>query len=373
MTHWIYIELTVLAFVIAITGIFIPQILRIAFRKNLFDKPSQRKIHTSKVPRLGGLAFLPAIILGLAALLVIGAASDDTTVLRRIYLDAWPLCFVGCAAIVLYATGILDDLIGVKYRAKFVMQTMAAVLVIAGGLRIDNLYGFCGLYELSDTASILLTVLFLVTMINAINLIDGVDGLASGLGIVACSFYSVIFYISGLYVFSVVAAVTLGTLLPFFFFNVFGTTAKHTKIFMGDTGALVIGLLLGVLSIGCFQINPTEIPANPAVIAISPLLIPGFDLVRVYIHRLKCGRNPFLPDKTHVHHKLLALGLSQRNVMLALVSLSIIFIVTNYFLSIIINISLLFFCDLAFWIFANALLTRAIRRRERRTGSKVYF
>ena len=363
----------VLLFVMAVTGIMIPQILRMAFRYHLFDTPNQRKIHKTDIPRLGGIAFVPSILLGMLLFFIIGIVSDDGITITKLADNAMPLCCIGCALLLLYATGIVDDLVEVRYGAKFVVQGISAALVILGGLRIENLFGFCGIHELPVVVSVLLTALFIVFVINAINLIDGVDGLASGLAGVASAFYALVFLSHGLYVTSTFAVATLGTLIPFFVFNVFGNSRRHTKIFMGDTGALVLGLILGVLSIVCFGIEPEPSGPNPGVIAITPLLIPGFDVVRVYMHRLRGGRNPFLPDKTHIHHKLLALGLSQRMVMLIIVASSIILILLNYFLSPAVNINILFIGDLVLWIVMNTWLTRAIRNRERRCGKRLYI
>lgn len=372
MTHWIYLDLMVLLFVMAVTGILIPQILRMAFRKSLFDKPDQRKIHKTDIPRLGGIAFVPSILLGMMLFFMTGIVSDDGRTMLMLRDNVVSLCCVGCAALLLYSTGIVDDLVGVRYSAKFLIQSIAAALVVLGGLRIDNLYGFCGVYELPFVVSVLLTGLFIVFVINAINLIDGVDGLASGLGCVACAFYALVFLTQGLYVYSAVAVAMLGTLIPFFGFNVFGNSRRHTKIFMGDTGALVVGLILSVLSVVCFGIEPDSSTPSPAVIAIAPLLIPGFDVVRVYMHRIRAGRNPFLPDKTHIHHKLLALGLGQKQVMLAIVASSIVLILINYLLLPTVGINILFIGDLVLWIVMNTWLTHAIRNRERRSGTRLY-
>lgn len=210
----------------------------------------------------------------------------------------------------------------------------------------------------------------MVFIINAINLIDGIDGLASGFSAIACGFY--VFLDSGLYLFSTLSVAMLGALLPFFCFNVFGNAQKHKKIFMGDTGALTIGLLLSVMSIEACSMQKFEGLANPAVIAFAPLLIPGLDVVRVYLHRIKAGRNPFLPDKTHIHHKLLALGMSPRRAMMIIIGCSALLITANYFLSAYINITILFLVDLAIWICFNMALTRNIIARERLVGIKIY-
>ena len=369
MIRWLLIDFSVFLCVAIVTGIIIPQILLIAFRKNLFDTPDPRKIHKTEVPRLGGIAFFPSILFAMLLLFGLGTLSKDVSIQLRIYNNIQPLCFTCCGAIILYLTGMADDLVGVKYRAKFVMQTFAAALVIICGIRIENLHGFLGIYELPTAASVLLTGLLIVFIINAINLIDG---LASGLSAIACTFYAYVFLHSNLYIFSALAVATLGALLPFFMFNVFGNANKHKKIFMGDTGALTIGLFLSVMSIETCSIEWVENAANTAVVAFAPLLIPCMDVVRVYLHRLKAGKSPFLPDKTHIHHKLLALGISQRKAMMAIISSSALLIALNYGLSAHVGITLLFLLDLAAWIAANMILSRSIAARERRLAIKLY-
>lgn len=372
MTEWIYIDFMVLVCVVALTGIIIPQILLIAFRRNLFDTPDPRKIHKAEVPRLGGIAFFPAILFAFLLLFGIGILNGNEPILQQMNQNLLPLCLVGCATIILYLTGMADDLVGVRYRAKFVMQSLSAALVILSDIRIENLHGFLGLTDLPMGVSLALTFLLIVFFINAINLIDGIDGLASGLSAIACGFYTFVFLDSGLYLFSTLSVAMLGALLPFFCFNVFGNAHKHKKIFMGDTGALTIGLLLSVMSIETCSMERFDGVANPAVIAFAPLLIPGFDVVRVYIHRIRAGRNPFLPDKTHIHHKLLALGMSPRQAMMTIVACSALLIIVNYFLSSYINITILFLADLAIWVCSNMALTRNIFARERRVGVKLY-
>lgn len=363
MMTWLLIELLSFLFVVLLTGVLIPQILLIAFRKNLFDNPDERKIHTTPIPRLGGIAFFPAIMFTM--MLIFG--------LFRQYFPAvfyWiddksvtVMCFLTCAVVTLYLVGIADDLIGLKYRAKFVAQIFAAILIIAGGLQLDDLHGFLGVSAMPLPAAILLTVLLTVFITNAINLIDGIDGLASGLSAIACAFYGVVFVSAGLHIYAMVAFCTLGALVPFFYYNVFGNAEKHGKIFMGDTGALTIGLLLSVMSIRVSDIPDAVLNINSAVVAFAPLLIPCCDVVRVYIHRIKAHHSPFLPDKTHIHHKLLALGIPARVAMPAIVLSSFALALANYLASEYIDITILFIIDLAIWILSNVALSRAIRRR----------
>lgn len=370
--QWLLLDLTVLVSVMVLTGIIIPQILLIAFRKNLFDSPDPRKIHKTEIPRLGGIAFFPSILLVFFLLYGFGIMSDDITLAPYLYRNLQPICFISSGAILLYLTGMADDLVGVKYRAKFIVQTLSAALVIVGGIELNDLHGFLGISYLPEFVATPLTILLIVFIINAINLIDGIDGLASGLSAIACAFYAFVFLKTGFYLFSALAVATLGTLVPFFLYNVFGNPQKHRKIFMGDTGALTIGLFLSVMSLRICQIEIMQGKYNSAVIAFAPLLIPCLDVVRVYLHRIKAHRNPFMPDKTHIHHKLLALGMRQRMAMLTIVGASALLTLINYFLSAHINVTILFVCDLILWIVVNTILTHAIHARERRLATSLY-
>lgn len=362
---WLIIDILSFLFVVLLTGVLIPQILLIAFRKNLFDNPDERKIHTTPIPRLGGLAFFPTILFTMS--IAFGLFRQYFPEIMTYISDrsVTGLCFLTCAVVTLYLVGIADDLIGLKYRAKFVAQIIAAALVIIGGLQLDDLHGFLFIHELPGIVAILMTILLTVFITNAINLIDGIDGLASGLSAIACGFYGFIFFNAGLHVYGMIAFCTLGALIPFFYYNVFGNAEKHGKIFMGDTGALTIGLLLSVMSIRICDLPDEVLKVNPAVIAFAPLLIPCCDVVRVYIHRLKAHRNPFLPDKTHIHHKLLALGMTPRVAMPTIVASSLVLTLANYLLSEYLDITILFCLDLTVWILANMALSSAIRRRSR--------
>lgn len=372
MTKWILFDIMVLLVAVVLTGIIIPQVLNIAFRKELFDTPDPRKIHRGAVPRLGGIAFFPTVMLAVFLLYGFGLLYGDTGVHHLLYANLPVFCFMTCGSILLYLTGIADDLVGVHYRAKLVMQILSAGLIAIGGLRIDNLSGLLGLYVLPVAVSVALTILLVVFITNSINLIDGIDGLASGLSAVACAFYAVMFFRSNLFVFSAFSIATLGVLGQFFYYNVFGDAAKRKKIFMGDTGALTIGLFLSVLSLRMCQLDTIGGGYNPAVVAFAPLLIPCFDVVRVYFHRLKARRNPFLPDKTHIHHKLLALGMEQRHVMVTIMCVSVLFTSFNFVLSKYMEITLLLTIDVLLWIFTNIALTRAIRGREKRLSKVLY-
>ncbi|MDE6422766.1 MAG: undecaprenyl/decaprenyl-phosphate alpha-N-acetylglucosaminyl 1-phosphate transferase, partial [Muribaculaceae bacterium] len=369
MVNWITHDILTFAVSLLLAGIIIPQILLIAFRKKLFDEVDERKVHKGVVPRLGGIAFLPSILFSLA--LVVGCN------LRLISPDMWdvfidssvPIYFMVCAVLLMFLVGMADDLIGVRYMAKFIVQILSALLICASGLYVNDLYGFLWLGELPGWFAFLVTAFAVVFIVNAINLIDGIDGLASGLSTVALVFYAIVFYQGEDYIYSMLASAAVGTLLPFFYYNVFGNVKRQKKIFMGDTGALTTGMILVFCAIAVIHIDESHFATddyNPLIVALSPLVIPCFDVVRVYLHRVARHRNPFLPDKCHIHHKLLALGLNQRLALIVILVCSMVFIFVNIILSPYFNPTAIIVADIIIWTVANMLLSKAIRNREKK-------
>jgi UDP-N-acetylmuramyl pentapeptide phosphotransferase/UDP-N-acetylglucosamine-1-phosphate transferase len=164
-----------------------------------------------------------------------------------------------------------------------------------------------------------------------------------------------------------IAFSALGVLMPFFYYNVFGDAAKHKKIFMGDTGTLTIGFVISFLGLKLLH-NEGEPPCafcgNPLVLVIAPMIIPCFDVVRVYLGRVRNHKNPFLPDKTHIHHKLLAIGMTQRKAMLTIVGSSLLLSFLSIGLSSLLNVNLLILLGAFIFTYANILLTKLIRRRR---------
>lgn len=368
MMFWILNSILVFATCVLFAGLLIPQILLIAFRRKLFDVPDERKIHHGTVPRLGGFAFVPVIFFSIVLLCGIYIASGNDNFVELFASNARSLCFGFCSILMLYLVGMADDLIGVRYSAKFVVQILCGVMLIAGGLQIDNLHGIMGIHQLPVWISWLLTILFVVFIINAINLIDGVDGLASGLSSIALLFYGYFFMIEERYIFAMLSFAGIGVLLPFFCYNVFGKAERQRKIFMGDTGSLTIGFMLCFLGIRLITCIPDDegLP-NSLLIMLSPLAIPSLDVVRVFIHRMRLHKNPFMPDKSHIHHKLLAAGMAQRWVMLVIVFGSVVLTSLNIFISRYVEVTSLALFDIVLWTAFNIWLTNRIKR----SGSEI--
>ncbi|MDE6717024.1 MAG: undecaprenyl/decaprenyl-phosphate alpha-N-acetylglucosaminyl 1-phosphate transferase [Muribaculaceae bacterium] len=374
MDYWIINYIITIGLAVLLGVWIIPSILVIAYRCKLYDVADERKVHTGVVPRLGGISFLPS--LGIAICLVVGfnLRFTDAAVGEVFSRAGVQLLFLTSSLLIIYLLGIADDLVGVRYRAKFLFQIIAGILLVVSGLVINDLFGFLWIGMVPEWAGGLLTIFLVIYVLNAINLIDGIDGLASGLSIVGFAWYSWLFYNSGQYVELMISGAALGTLIPFFFFNVFGKASKHTKIFMGDTGSLTIGLLLVYLTV-----SVADLPAyggehhrNVFVLAVAPLIIPCFDVVRVFLHRVRKGRNPFLPDKGHIHHKLLALGMRQSTALIVILLCDAVLIVSNLLLSSCMQPTWILLADIAIWTLINIGLTGGIRKRERRIGKKLY-
>lgn len=335
--------------------VMIPNILLVSYRKRLFDLPDPRKVHTCPVPRLGGISFLPAIVITFALIMgfriLHGIPVENLPLSRTLY----EFLFYIVGAMLLYLTGVQDDLIGVGYRRKFLIQILAALLLVACGDWIRSLGGLFGIYDLPAGLGIPLTVFLVVYITNAINLIDGIDGLASGLSSVALLVFTFLFISKGLWSYAMLSAGTFGVLVPFFYYNVFGSVERARKIFMGDTGSLTLGYTLSFLAIKYSQHNTDIMPYTEGafLIAFSTLIIPAFDVVRVVLVRIREGHSPFEPDKNHIHHKLLAIGLSPRRAMLSLLSMSCAFSAANILLVPYINNTVLLIADIVIWVGLN--------------------
>lgn len=276
-------------------SITIPPIIRVANAKNLFDSHDDRKIHKGTIPPLGGVAIFIGFILSTIV------STDGYS------FDA--LKYIIAAVMLMFFIGLKDDLLVISARKKFIVQIFAAVLLtVLGDVHFTNLHGMFGLYEVYHFTGVLLTLFVMIAIINAFNLIDGIDGLASGLAILASTVFGVWFYLAGHIQFSIMSFALTGSLIGFFIFNVFG---KKHKMFMGDTGSLVVGLVVSTLVIKFNEFNIIKttsfaVGAAPAV-SFAVIIVPLLDVLRVMTIRVLEGRSPFSPDTNHVHHRLLKL------------------------------------------------------------------
>lgn len=359
-------------FAVSLGMVIIPRILVISHKKRLYDVPDARKVHTMPVPRLGGLSFFPVILMSMFLVIGFRLYFWDVNVSGLSFNMLYEYLFLFVGMTLLYLVGVCDDLVGVGYRYKFAVQIAAAFLLVLSGNWFDSFGGLFGIYSVPVWVGVPFTVFIVVYITNAINLIDGIDGLASGLCCIALSVLSVIFFLRGQYVYALLAICTLGILMPFWCYNVFGNANRGHKLFMGDAGSLTLGYVISFLIIHMSvtnEVSPTL--SNPyMVIAFSTVLVPLLDVIRVVLHRLREHNNPFLPDKNHFHHKLLRTGMRVRMVMVCIIAISAFFILLNSSLAWRVDITYLFFLNLFCWSILHVGLNGLIKRNRERKESE---
>ncbi|MFH1120031.1 MAG: MraY family glycosyltransferase [Bacteroidota bacterium] len=289
----------------------IPVIVNAARTKNLFDEPNNRTSHNGKVPTLGGIA----IFAGFSIPVMLFTHTNDFLI--RPYLMA--------GAMIIFFIGVKDDILDLSPWKKLYGQLMAALIIILfADLRFTNMHNFMNVLELNYYVSVLITLFAIIVIINAFNLVDGIDGLAAGMALVASVFFGLWFYEVGQMELALMACSLVGTLIAFLRYNFF---FSEFKIFMGDTGSLLLGFIVATFTIQFNELNITDkatflIDAAPAV-SFSILFVPLFDLIRVFTIRIFHKRSPFKPDRRHIHHVLLALGYSHSKTTFTLMTVNI--------------------------------------------------
>ncbi len=299
-----------------ITFLAIPVIINVAEMKKLFDMPDARKIHQVAITPLGGIGIFAGFVFG--CLLTIN------------FKDASEFQYFIAASLVIFFLGLKDDILVLSPIKKFIGQVLAAFLIIYyGRIQIRSMHGFFGIHELPEMFSLLISYFSVIVIINSFNLIDGVDGLAGTLGLMSSALFGIYFMSAGMEPYYVLAFSLCGTLLAFLIFNF-----QPAKIFMGDTGSLLIGVVNAILVLKF--IDPGEGPESVNPIISSPaigftiLMIPLLDTLRVFAIRIFKRRSPFSPDRNHIHHLLLDRGLSHRAITVLLVAINASMVVFVY-------------------------------------------
>ena len=301
-----------------ITFFAIPIIIQVAKDKKLFDEPDERKVHKTVIPTLGGLGIFAGFIIAT----LMGVPTGITSELQ----------YFAAAATVIFFLGLKDDILVLSASKKFIGQLVAAGIIIKfGGIQITNMHGILGIYEIPHIASIILTIFTIIVITNSFNLIDGVDGLAGSLGVLTTLVFGLYFYFAGQLAYAVMAFALSGSIIAFLIYNF-----SPAKIFMGDTGSLLLGLINSILVIKFINVAgnpaaPLPLEAAPAI-GVAILMIPLFDTLRVFTLRIIDRRSPFSPDRTHVHHFLLDIGFNHRMITFTCVAANIVFIAMAYFL-----------------------------------------
>ena len=292
----------------------IPATVRLSKARGLVAKPNGRTAHKGPVPNLGGVPVYAATIL---TLLLLG----DPAVL-------FSYRFVLASLTLVFFLGVKDDFYPLVAVKKFIGQLIVAfIVVVAGDVRISSFHGLFGINEVAYLVSVFVSILILITLLNSFNLIDGVDGLASGSGIISSLFFGIWFLREGLTGETIIAFTLLGSLLVFYIFNMFGS---RYKIFLGDSGAMIIGLIVAVLAI---QYNEAHLAAgvrypvwSAPIFTLCVLIIPFFDITRIVIIRIAGRKSPFAPDTNHIHHYLLGFFNSHPGVTNSILFVNLLFI-----------------------------------------------
>lgn len=301
-----------ITFVISFVTVFLlhPYLVKIALLKDIVDKPNARRLNHVPIPVLGGVGVFSGFVFALYL-----CSSIYDVAIPNIYIIVF---------MTMLGVGLLDDILDFKPISKFLVQIIAiTLLMFFCDLKIDNLYGVFGVYELSEYISIPLTLFACVGLINAINLIDGIDGLASGYGIAAAAMFCMFGYYRYNDVNILLSTSIIGALVPFFVYNVFG---KQNKMFIGDAGSHLLGIIFCLLVLNVISCNNC-IPEyeDNCIIAFcfAVMAHPVMDTLRVMIMRLLSGCSPFKADKTHLHHAIISMGFSHVRTTVIIIALNL--------------------------------------------------
>jgi UDP-GlcNAc:undecaprenyl-phosphate GlcNAc-1-phosphate transferase len=319
LSHLVYFLMALFLGIFLMSLVIIPRIRSLSLKLRFTDSSDQRSSHTGIIPSFGGVAFYISYTLVLFFIQPIDSNYVSLTLLISISL----MCFIG----------LLDDARNLAPKIKFLGQFITvSILMAQPDFRILTLHGFMGINEIPLVFSVLGSMFLLLGLINAFNLIDGIDGLTGITGIIVASFYSFMFYNLGSYFYLAISITTIATLLAFLRFNL----SKKRKIFMGDTGSLVIGLVLGLLTLKLMTIENafTSFPFNVQqlpLFLVGVLFIPILDLFRVMILRASKGVSMFRPDRNHLHHIIVDFGLSHRKAsfFIGMVNFMVAFVMFN--------------------------------------------
>jgi UDP-GlcNAc:undecaprenyl-phosphate/decaprenyl-phosphate GlcNAc-1-phosphate transferase len=345
----------ILAFIAALglTWYFIPKIIKVANEGIFINRSASHKIHKGDVPRLGGIGIFAGFTTGLL-LSVNGYVTGIT--------------YITVSALLVFIIGLVDDLLYLKPKNKLVSEILIIlILALFTNIRFTDLHGFLGISVIPWWASYFLSVFLMIIIMNALNLIDGIDGLASSVGIIASASFGTWFYLSGDLGFAIMAAALAGSLLAFMRFNL---SSGNYKIFMGDSGSLITGLILAIFAVHFNELNLTDkavykLHSSPAI-SIAILIIPLFDTLRVIVLRLKDHQHPFVADNRHVHHMMLRAGFSHIQATIIISAFNILLIFLALLLDPIgilyLGLVLLILCMLFIWV----IMRMGKKREERR-------
>lgn len=306
----------ILAFITSfvLTFMAIPSIISVAKKKNLVDVPGERTSHSEITPSLGGIAIFAGTIFSIILWTPFEFFGD--------------LQYILCAFIIIFLVGAKDDIDPITPTKKFLGQIFAAfILVFKANVKLTSLYGILGVYEIPEPISIFLSIFTILVIINAFNLIDGINGLSGSIGTLIAVTLGLWFFMIDRIEIAIVAFSLAGSTIAFLKYNI-----TPAKIFMGDTGSLLLGMVVAILAILFIEVHNTLEPDSLYAVKAAPsvafgiLILPLFDTLRVFLMRLSKGKSPFYPDRNHIHHLLIDSGLTHMQATLTLVIVNIFFI-----------------------------------------------
>ena len=307
----------IIAFIISFYAI--PIIIQLADQVKLYDIPDERKVHKKPIPSLGGLGIFIGFMMGLLLTQSIPAVASQ-------------LQYFYASFLVVFFYGVKDDILKIQPMKKILGQLIISIILIfKANLAISNLYGFLGVSYIINSFSYMLTLMTVIVIMNAFNLIDGIDGLAGSLGILTCSIFGLFFYLNGDMFYSLIGFVFSASLFAFLIYNY-----SPAKIFMGDTGSMLLGLINAILAIHFIETAATSntvlvnVKLAPPAMAFGVLAVPLLDTLRVFGIRILHGHSPFFPDRKHLHHLLLDRGFNHKQILFTLVSVAAVFIAITY-------------------------------------------
>lgn len=329
MIHFPYILISF--FSAAFTAfILLPWVLRHAYDKGLYALRAPSLDNGTKVLSIGGAVLAPSVLIGMTLSMVLMSEGEDLNQSIKT-----TTMLLGCGVMMVYLTGLLNDLFGLSAKLRFVIQLLASASLPLCELYLDNLHGFMWLEAVPWYAGMLLTVLFVAVVVNAINMIDGIDGLASMYVILCLICFGCCFGDSGNLIYSYIASAMVGALLVFLYYNMFGSLEKKTKTIMGDSGSMMLGFSLAYLSIKyiCDEDKGSFDASERMLMCMSLLFVPCIDLLRVVMERLLHGERIFSADKRHIHCKLMSAGIFGRMTLLCVLAIVLVIILVNLILS----------------------------------------
>ena len=306
-----------------------PALIKVAVLKRLIDLPTEdRKVHKRAIPTIGGIIIYAATLFSFSLWYNI----DDLHEYDQIYESVKEFKILVATSLVLFFVGVKDDIIGTAPVKKlFANIIVGLILILMGDIRITGLHGVFGVEEIPQWGSVFLSLFTYIVVVNAMNLIDGIDGLAAGVGLIAASVFGTWFVFANEYTLASLSFSLAGALLGFLIFNF-----SPAKIFMGDSGSLIIGMFICVLSIKLIEYPVTRINdfwihiSNP-ILVIAALSYPLTDTLRIFVIRAIKGQSPFAADRNHLHHRLLDCGYSHTKTVIIIYVFSVITVGVSLF------------------------------------------